>query len=792
MPPGFHCLAVGLVCMAATAVAAGEVDFKARDLNPVTWKAAPDHPPVTLVENGRAKATIAVMSGGIPKELQHGIKEATGVELKIMDAKIVKGGVKAPDIEPPAIVIGDCDLAKQNGLDGSKLPPEGFAIKTAPGLVFIVGNGQGIQWGCYEFLERFVGMRWYFPTELGQSIPRTQTLSVPPVWLEDAPVFRRREIWPPWSDPAHGRGTPLMALQAFLRAGNSWPTSPACHQPDWSGVGDYVTNRPAVFQLRSDGTRDHAMLCYGNPRTLETYLGNLEQKFSGKNAPSSASVSPNDAEISCYCKDCRKLWDDKGGAYGSASKILGKFVADLGREMKKRWPDKLVAFLAYLNYTAAPDGITFPDNVEVQICGMPGMAMYKEPTVLAAEQKNINRWMELTGRKIQNWHYDCWPEDRTKAVYHYPHVIKEYYLANKDKTVGTFINGDTDHWIRQNISLYCWLKVLWNPDYDVDAAVNEFCKRMFGPAAKTMRELVQLQMDGWEKSRWAGGRLYAKAIHEISYPRKNVLHMEELLNRARAEARGDEPALKRVEYYAAPFAPFFEESKNHATGFGLRPLLAKKAGANPQLDGKLDDAVWEKAQELTFVTAWRGKDKEPPQEPLCPTIVKAVWTADGITFGFRMAEPTPDLMKSDRKGHDDSMLWWNDNIELLFDVTGKNEGEFYHFIITANGTTAEAKDRSFAWNTDQVKPATFIGKDFWSMEVYVPYSAFPEAVKPDGGMPGGIAWSGNFGRHRLGHGAVNSGKRQVEHSPREYTRMNTTYALFSNNMFDFAPIKFVE
>ena len=41
--------------------------------------------------------------------------------------------------------------------------------------------------------------------------------------------------------------------------------------------------------------------------------------------------------------------------------------------------------LAYLNYTDAPDGIEFPSNVEVQICGMPGMAMYKEPSLMEHE-----------------------------------------------------------------------------------------------------------------------------------------------------------------------------------------------------------------------------------------------------------------------------------------------------------------------------------------------------------------------------------------------------------------------
>lgn len=58
-----------------------------------------------------------------------------------------------------------------------------------------------------------------------------------------------------------------------------------------------------------------------------------------------AHLSPRDAEIRCYCDHCKKLWDEQGGQYGSASKIVTKFVADLARDVKRRWPDKTIIFL---------------------------------------------------------------------------------------------------------------------------------------------------------------------------------------------------------------------------------------------------------------------------------------------------------------------------------------------------------------------------------------------------------------------------------------------------------------
>jgi Domain of unknown function (DUF4838)/Carbohydrate family 9 binding domain-like len=784
-----------LVCLPLASISAKDWP---KDLNPVTIKETPAHPPLTLVEKGQGRASIAVMGpqsaqlNQAVQNLQTFIQEATGAKLPVVVGKATA----------PAIVVGDCDLAKQAGLVGSQMPIEGFAIKTTAEFVFIVGRDEdlpnskarsdGTAWGVCEFLERFVGVRCYFPGDLGRSIPKTDTLRIDPVWLTDAPVFRKREIWPPMSEPWTGKGTQLAPHHGFLRAGNSWPIQLVVHSPDWSKVKEYREDRPEVFQLRSDGTRDFSMLCYSHPKTLQTYLENIERSVAGKQPVhlgiegKAVTVSPADAEIACYAPESRKLWDPKGGQYGSASRLVATFVANLAGEVKTRWPDRTIVYLPYLNYSQAADGVTFPGNVEVQLCGMPGLALYKEPEVARSEQDNIDKWIKASGRKIQGWHYDCWPEDRTPAVYLFPHTIRDFYRANRDKTVGTFINGTTDHWPRQHLSLYCWLKVLWNPEFDVDAAIDEYCRRMYGPAAATMRELATLQIDGWEKGRLPGGRLSAKGIHEFCFPRKTVLRMEALLEQARKQAGAEELSQKRIAYYAAPFALFFKESKSYAEGGGLTPLVIQRAGENPVIDGKLDDAVWARAQEVPFVRAYDKAKKEPRYA----TTVKAVWTADGVTFGFRLTEPTPDRIERALKGHDDSMLWWDDNIELLFDVTGKNEGEFYHFIINANNAVADARGKDFSWNAEGVKTATFLGKDFWSMEVFVPYKAFPEAARPGPGKV--VTWHGNFTRHRVADRGLKPKFASFPDSEREYTRMNTTYAVPSNNLADFAPWKFVE
>ncbi|NQT88533.1 DUF4838 domain-containing protein, partial [bacterium] len=632
-------------------------------------------------------------------------------------------------------------------------------------------------WGVYDFIERCLDVRWYWPGETGASVPKTKDLSIAPLWIEDAPVFRKRVIW-----PSGGRNVTRYTGEHHrrMRSAESWPVRLQVHSPTgWPAI--YGKTRPECFQLRADGARNMAMLCYGHPRTLETYLETIEGWYArGEGAPwggkppvgDNITVSPNDMAVVCRCAHCCKLWQPDAGQYGAASLVMADFVARLAREAKKRWPDKTVIYLPYQNYTQPPKGVAFPDNVEVQLCGMPGLAQYKEPAIAASEQANIDGWAALTGRRIQHWHYSCWPEDQTKAAYLYPHTVRDHYLRNREKTVGSFINGTRDHWARQNISLYVWMKCLWNPAVDVDAVIDAYCRRMFGPAAKTMRALVQMQTDGWEKSRWPGGKLSAKALYEVSYPRKDVVRMEALLAQARKEAAGDAVVLARLDYLSGPLEEFFAESKAFAEGTQRTELVVKKVGENPVLDGKLDDEVWAAAPAVSFI---RALDKENPT-PAYPTTLKALWTLDAVSFGFRMAEPAPGKLARTIRGADDALAWWDDNVEVFLDVTGQRTG-YYQLIVNTNGAVFDSQGKNAEWTCKGLKAAAHVGKDFWSLEVTVPIAAFEDAVKPGTG----VVWYGNFTRHRV-----------CDKKPREYQRLNTTFAGPSNNTMAFGPIRFQE
>ena len=768
-----------LVLLAPAAGAWAAAPEDAPDLNPVTFRTAPAGKPVELVREGRPLAMIVAAGKEMElaaKELQSHVELATGAKLPIAAAAS----------EGASIVLAEGEAAQAYGIDVEKMPAEGFVIRTVPNGVVIAGRNA--LWGVYEFLERVVGVRWYFPGDLGRAVPRLSSLAIKPVWLAGAPVFRKRENW-----PANYPGG--VELHRRLRGGQSWPHRIACHTP--IGWPKYYADRPELFQLRGDGSRETSMLCYSNPATLQQYLTTIEEYYAGKYTDDKGkvapgpwgwfppdehviSVSPNDAPVTCRCDLCRAKWDAAAGPLGEASALMADFVTRLAGEVKKRWPDKVVTYLAYSNYTIPPKGARFPGNVEVHVCGMRGLANYKETAVARSEQEILDGWQRISGRPLQNWHYICWPDDSTTAPYLFPHVLQSFYKRNRGKTVGTFINGAGNHWPRHHVSLYAWMKVMWNPDFPVDAAIDEYCRRMYGPAAKTMRRLLQTQMDGWEKSRWkllpGGHNVSPKSVHEESYPPALVRQMDALLAQARREVGGDDLARQRLEYTAGPLDVFLKESRQYHDGTGRTPVLALKVGDDPKVDGRLDDDVWQRAAPAGFR---RALDREHP-DPTYPTTVQAVWTTRGVTLGFRMADADPGKLVMVRKAHDDASLWWDDNVELFLDPAGQRAG-FYQWIVSAAGTTY---DGSFAqggqWNPEGVRAASYVGKEFWSCEIFIPYGVFRgEGIAAHPAQLSGKTWYGNFTRHRVS-------------APAEMQRLNTTFEGSNHNMVAFGPIRFVE
>jgi hypothetical protein len=426
-----------------------------------------------------------------------------------------------------------------------------------------------------------------------------KTLVVPPVHYADAPAFRMRVHHPgekytapwqsTWFEPGGGQppfpvpeGTKDLSMQPLLtclRGGNSWPYTVKVHCPQqlWKiDGGKWATAHKELFAVQGDGKHNYSMLCYSSPATLEFLLAGCEAKWDGaKNGvyPSwvtdtCATVSPSDAAVTCFCKDCRAKLGPDSDVRGRASVLLADFVTKFATEVGKRWPDKKVIFLAYWNYATCPPGIKLPDNVEVIYANnnAQGMAAMREPGQRVRADSQIRGWSAAIGRPITTWEYSLVTVSWTHGPVQWPHIAQDHYKRLRGQIVGSFINGGmVCEWSKAAPSMYVWMRTLWNPDIDVDATLTELCRRQFGAAGKTTRELLFLMTDRWENA-VGRGRLgeAGQMSHDVffdAWPAPVIAKMVELRDRARRELKDDPESRARLDYWLWTFDAFVKEAE---------------------------------------------------------------------------------------------------------------------------------------------------------------------------------------------------------------------------------------
>jgi hypothetical protein len=252
-------------------------------------------------------------------------------------------------------------------------------------------------------------------------------------------------------------------------------------------------------------------------------------------------------------------------------------------------------------------------------------------------------------------------------------------------------------------------------------------------------------------------------------PRKETLQLKKWLADARSLAGAGTVERRRVDTFGAALEKFFVESDRYHTGGGLAELKILKVGANPLLDGKLDDVCWRDADKQAFKMAMDQKNPVPTNG----TTVQAVWTEKGVTFGFRLTEPELDKIRAKCTAHD-SDVYSDDCVEMFLDVAGERSG-YSQMVINSLGTVFDRSSESEEWNAEGLTAVAAKDKDYWSLEVYVPFSAFKNCPT----IKIGSVWYGNFTRSRY------VGKFELQ-------RWNTLFEASNLSFNAFGKLRFVE
>ena len=424
---------------------------QSRDLTPVKVKIEEEKPALVLSENGSAKVKLVIPANSATKyyrEIANIVKKyldkATGAKFQIVKGDITDG---------KGIFIGPCsDTTVQETFNIlQKEPLETIEIKSFDRGIMILGNDQPGELGVYtgqiqiwhkkyskgtlfaaiDFLERLVGVRFYFPGKLGTTFLNysKKSLSIPYLSFKDKPDFAYRigsQAYYETPDAALSQ-TKDKAVRlhwmVMMRKGDVLNQRLGHTDNDWEKV---FPNNPEYFALRKSGTRmmgegHDTQRCYASEAGLKAHIdaiksfyknGSMGKAFASKSMyPDKQYIRwwPNDGFHGCYCKDCKKLIDNDAPRNRRISRLIWDYVIRLSKEVKKNFPDKKILVSLYSDWRTMPKGVKIPDNVIV-IPVLPGtgysLAYMKEPQYWDLAMKDFKKVTQYNAEPAWLWvHY---------------------------------------------------------------------------------------------------------------------------------------------------------------------------------------------------------------------------------------------------------------------------------------------------------------------------------------------------------------------------------------------------
>ncbi|MFA6104623.1 MAG: DUF4838 domain-containing protein [Victivallaceae bacterium] len=788
--------------------------YKSKGLTPVDLKTVAGLESQVIAKDGTAQMQIVfnpkAANGLYYKQIAELLKEyldkATGASFRIVTA--------VP--EGKAIFVGPVALPELKSImeKADKLPAEHYLIESFAGGIILAGNdhdrsidggkeisiynynagtagnmlfcSRGTLFAAVDFLERFIGIRWYMSGPLGICVPdlREAKLQMPPVAYEDGPVFSAR--YPSLSSDIDRAGSfqeKALWGYVFTRMGVMMPVVANHTDIYWNKY--YVKDHPEYFALRADGTRmtgkggpewfsdlDTSQRCYTNEAGFQEHLKIIEKylnskadpdKFGGidpMRVPNKTCIYwlPNDGFPGCACPECMKLTDKDAPTDRIHSRLLWSYAARLGKAIKERWPEKKLCVLAYSTAVFIPPDIKLPDNIIVSFCMQDVADCYmKEPKYRQANQERLDDIYNKTHNKVGMWiYYPSCPsyENKMSIPLFAPHVQVEFFKTNKDKIYGPFLCNATRESAGVNgQALYLYHKQLWNPDINVDAYLSEFFALMYGPSATQMRDYYQTTIDRWENTRWSylpppyqlSRTIPESMIWKETYPRDVRDQLQKTLQAALKAAPAGSIYYARVQYMIDATKLFFEQGK--FADETIKPLMdCARFELPPQIDG--DTAEWN-GKVPVMLKGWKG---EAVSEK---TAIFTGYDSKNIYIAGRVCESQGMILPADKNNKDD--IWKNDLIEIYLcpDQIGMAQAgmpkseQYYQIAINANGTVAVYR-KTF----QQLKASPLDKLDFtyavkpmekgFQFELAIPYNSISSEIP----VAGKSEWFANFYRNR--------------------------------------------
>jgi len=462
----------------------------------------------TIVDEGEARAAIV-----LPAEASDTLQEAAALLADYIEQSsgaaipVIAEGALPPE-DATLIHLGPTSAAAPVIANFGDLADDGFVIRASGGDEVIIAGptDAGIAFGVYEFLERYVGVRWLLPGEHGTSVPRRATIEVPDADIRQEPAFFSRKFsglvtgdertW-----IRHMRMSSRMRFHHNLR--NLFPPETwAATHPEFFPLIDGERRLPT-----SNGDYKWTP-CFSAPGIVAEAARVISEHFDAIPAAESYSLGINDVGTPgwCQCSDCRAAYSGETNFVGvpDYSDPYYAWCGEVIDAVLEQHPDKWFGCLAYNNAIDPPSGAPVHPRL-IPYITLDRM-QWADPALRERGHEFNARWESAAS--TLGW-YDYIYGRQYSLPRVYCHQMAENLRYARDHGVTAFYAEAYPNW-GEGPKLYVAARLLWNPDADVDEMLRDWYVACAGEAAADdLARYYAHWEDFWTRrvlaSAWFGG-----------------------------------------------------------------------------------------------------------------------------------------------------------------------------------------------------------------------------------------------------------------------------------------------
>jgi hypothetical protein len=498
-----------------------------------------------------------------------------------------------------------------------KVDGQGFAIAMQDSDLHIVGaSGAGALYGTWFFLMNYAGVRIVMPGEIGEVCPPRRRIEVPSrlYVLNPGPDYRMRT----WSQPDFD-DTVWLGDESSTNRYQFHHNMARIYSP-----GRFAKTHPEYYPMR--GGKRRIPPAKERSRWQPTFSSNAVVKRACDYADEMFSANPRLRSISLSVNDgggFSSIDLERAKEAGGLSNVYYRYVNAVAAYVKRKWPGRHVACLAY-HAVAAPPDFNLEDNVIIFL-------MNEAKIELAKWRPRAKHF------GVYQWIYGKW----WVIPNHWPHAMQEYLRWFRDQG-GFVFKGETyGNWAYDGPKSWVLDNLLWNVDADVDSLLRDYYEHAYGPeAAPAMARYFRRAEAVYERRRkdpryiFSFDSMFDKTVGYGWKPSDrqfwdmtadDIRFMDQALAEAERKVRGDDNR-KRLSFTRHTFTlarMYFDEyvlfkqlaGKTVETPEDLKKVLTAAGGLRGRVEARRAfcreklDPTW---QLHAMAYYWKRKRGDPP------------------------------------------------------------------------------------------------------------------------------------------------------------------------------------